>query len=210
MISFVLLFSSLGWQLYMEHYEREFPSLFLSHSGTHNEEDLEEMEDDHMTAPGGVAIPLHPPSLMHWLHQRLWGKQVREREREKYVRYSHSFFSNIIFHCSLHLSLCCQLCAREQSLYWRYMCVHVNYHDLHVLKIHAIVLLQRYLKLNIHACTGPYYYLIVTGSFCWWDAFFFPELYSVQNWWWRWAATRPDLLSTGGRWEWPGGCRSVL
>ena len=67
----------------MEHYEREFPSLFLSHSGTHNEEDLEEMEDDHMTAPGGVAIPLHPPSLMHWLHQKLRGKQVRERERQR-------------------------------------------------------------------------------------------------------------------------------
>ena len=79
----------------MEHYEREFPLLFLSHSGTHNEEDLEEMEDDHMTAPGGVAIPLHPPSLVHWLHQKLRGKQVRERE--KYVQHSHSFFFSRYF-----------------------------------------------------------------------------------------------------------------
>ena len=44
--------------------------------------------------------------------------------------------------------------------------MHVNYCDVHVLKIHAIVLLQRYLNLNIHACTKPYYYLIVTGGFC--------------------------------------------
>ena len=111
MISSVFLFSSLGWQLYMEHYEREFPSLFLSHSSTHNEEDLEEMEDDHMTAPGGVAIPLHPPSLMHWLHQKLRGKQVRERNM---YNMAILFFPDDIFHCSLHLSLCCQLCAKEQ------------------------------------------------------------------------------------------------
>ena len=44
--------------------------------------------------------------------------------------------------------------------------MHVNYRDVHVLKIHAIVLVQRYLKPNSHACTEPYYYLIVTGNFC--------------------------------------------
>lgn len=70
----------------MEHYEREFPSLFLHrshHNGTHatSEEDHEEMDEGHMTAPGGVAIPLHPPSLVHWLHQKLRGNQVREKAR---------------------------------------------------------------------------------------------------------------------------------
>ena len=85
---FFFLFSSLGWQLYLEHYEREFPSLFLSrshHNGTHirSEEDQEEMDEGHMTAPGGVAIPLHPPSLVHWLHQKLRGHQVRERKGKK-------------------------------------------------------------------------------------------------------------------------------
>ena len=79
------LSSSLGWQLYVEYYEREFPSLFLSsvhHSGAHiaSEGDQEEMDEGHVTAPGGVAIPLHPPSLVHWLDQKLCGKQVRERK----------------------------------------------------------------------------------------------------------------------------------
>ena len=37
----------------------------------------EEMDEGHTAAAGGVAIPLHPPSLMHWLHQKLQAKQVR-------------------------------------------------------------------------------------------------------------------------------------
>jgi hypothetical protein len=114
--------SSLGWQLYMEHYEREFPSLFLSRShigGTHTakeeDQEAEEMDEGHVTAPGGVAIPLHPPSLVHWLRQKLMGKQVRERERERKSK-NHA---PIIFHHlnSLYLSLCCQLFARELLLY---------------------------------------------------------------------------------------------
>ena len=44
------------------------------------EEDQEEMDEGHVTALGGVAIPLHPPSLVHWLQLKLWGKQVRKRE----------------------------------------------------------------------------------------------------------------------------------
>ena len=72
----------------MEYYEREFPSLFLGRShldGTHatREEDQEEMDEGHVTAPGGVAIPLHPPSLVHWLHLKLRGRQVRKREGER-------------------------------------------------------------------------------------------------------------------------------
>ena len=74
----------------MEYYEREFPSLFLGRSHldrTHatKEEDQEEMDEGHVTAPGGVAIPLHPPSLVHWLRLKLRGKQVRKRWGESEI-----------------------------------------------------------------------------------------------------------------------------
>ena len=112
------LFSSLGWQLYMEYYEREFPSLFLGsvhHSGVHaeSEGDQEEMDEGHVTAPRGVAIPLHPPSLVHWLDQKLRGKQVREREKQdNHGRSSHCFLIHFIAASAFP---CAAYCVQENS-----------------------------------------------------------------------------------------------
>ncbi len=107
--------SSLGWQLYTEHYEREFPSLFLNRShlgGTHTtkeEDDQEEMDEGHVTTPGGVAIPLHPPSLVHWLHQKLTGKQVRKRRERGNKNHAPTTFS------SASTFPCVTSCVQENS-----------------------------------------------------------------------------------------------
>jgi len=67
--------SHLGWALYVDHYQRDFPSLLLRHyptavkTATHLSEDSMEEYPSH--------FPPSPPHLLHWLYQKLRDKPVQ-------------------------------------------------------------------------------------------------------------------------------------
>jgi len=69
--------SHLGWTPYVDHYQRDFPSLLLRHyptavkTATHLSEDSMEEYPSH--------LPPSPPHLLHWLYQKLRDKPVGHR-----------------------------------------------------------------------------------------------------------------------------------
>ena len=69
--------SHLGWDPYVDHYQRDFPSLFLCHYPLAAETAAQFSEDTMEEHPS--HFPTSPPHLLHWLHQKLREKQVSGR-----------------------------------------------------------------------------------------------------------------------------------
>ena len=68
--------SHLGWTPYVDHYQRDFPSLFLCRYPLAAETAARFSEDTMEEHPSHFSTS--PPHLLHWLHQKLREKEVSD------------------------------------------------------------------------------------------------------------------------------------